>query len=286
MYAALMIDLKNSRDYSGQSRQRIQQYILELTGALNDLFSPVLTRRVEFSAGDEIQGLFDRAAAAYLYYRLFELLVSPVQIRAGIGVGSWDVQISGAGTTAQDGRAYHNARRAIEAAAEAEDYDILLCSGAASDRSINGLIGTCAVMTGALSEYQRDLLLLAELCAPLTVRGVPVPGKLEGLLSLMRLRATGFGLPEGWETPRRVKLAMESAPVQGWSIPVPLEADQDSFYPDWARQRGIASRLARIMGVSRQSVEKSMKNADIYPIRNLAGCALEQMERLMEGVEG
>ncbi len=285
MYAALMIDLKNSRDYGGASRQRIQQYLLELTRALNDVFSPVLSRRVEFSAGDELQGLFDSAPAAYLYYRLFDLLVSPVRIRAGIGVGSWDVQIPGAGTTAQDGKAYHNARRAIEAASESEDYDILLCSGTALDRGINGLIGTGAVMTGALSEYQKDLLLLAELCVPLTVLGVPEPKQVEGLLDMMRRRSLEFGLWEDGDTPRRAKLAIAALPEPGWSIPVPLETKGDALFPNWARQRGMASRISRILGVSRQSVEKSLKNADLYPIRNLAGCALEQLIQLMEEEE-
>ena len=279
MYAALMIDLKNSRDYAGDSRQQIQQHILLLTAALNEAFSPALARQVEFSAGDEIQGLFVSAGAAYLYYRYFDLLVSPVRIRAGIGVGSWDVQISGAGTTAQDGRAYHNARRAIEAAEAAEDYDILLCSGEGIDRAVNGLIGTGSVMTAGLSEYQRDLLLMTELCAPICAQGVPDPAKLEAVYALMYRRAALFETLEEGRPSRRAPLAMQALPETGWITPVEPDAD---FYPNCARQRGVASRVAQVLGVSRQSVEKSLKNADIYPIRNLAVCALEQMARLYE----
>ena len=49
-YAALMIDLKKSKSYSTESRNKLQQKILETIQKLNTLFSTTITKEVEFSA--------------------------------------------------------------------------------------------------------------------------------------------------------------------------------------------------------------------------------------------
>ena len=54
---------------------------------------------VEFSAGDEVQGLLSSPEAAFLYFRMFSMLISPVKMRAGIGVGEWNIKIENASTT-------------------------------------------------------------------------------------------------------------------------------------------------------------------------------------------
>ena len=127
-YTALIIDLKSSRKYNIRARNNIQEYIMHVVDVLNYIFRKSLEKDVDFSAGDEIQGLFSSTKAAYLYFRMFSMLVSPIEIRAGIGIGSWEVVIKDAGTTAQDGRAYHNARYAIKAVEESKGYSVLLFS--------------------------------------------------------------------------------------------------------------------------------------------------------------
>ena len=60
---------------------------LKQTGIIN--MSKAIKFDVIFSAGDEIQGLFYSSEAAYLYFRLFNMLIYPVEVGAGIGVGEW-----------------------------------------------------------------------------------------------------------------------------------------------------------------------------------------------------
>lgn len=60
---------------------------------LNGLFREDIQFEVTFSAGDELQGLFDNVVTALLYFRLFEILIAPVKIRAGVGVGDWTVKM-------------------------------------------------------------------------------------------------------------------------------------------------------------------------------------------------
>ena len=50
-----MIDLKNSRSYSIQDRNSIQNSILNSITTLNKIFKNSIEKEVEFSAGDEIQ---------------------------------------------------------------------------------------------------------------------------------------------------------------------------------------------------------------------------------------
>ena len=86
-YTALIVDLEKSRSYTPEVRNSIQNYILSVMRALNELYENSLAKEVEFSAGDEVQGLFFSPESAYLYLRMLSMLVFPVKVRAGIGIG-------------------------------------------------------------------------------------------------------------------------------------------------------------------------------------------------------
>ena len=94
-YAALIIDLRNSRSYTDSDRFLIQTHMIQVLDFLNKAFSGDILRTVEFSAGDEIQGLFSTGESAYLFYRFFSIWLYPVRIRAGIGIGNWNLQMKG-----------------------------------------------------------------------------------------------------------------------------------------------------------------------------------------------
>ena len=159
-YAALIIDLKKSRSYTKEDRNNIQHYIMDVIHLLNCLYCRELVREVDFSAGDEVQGLFLSPEAAYLYYRMLSLCLHPVAIRAGIGVGGWDVQLDNKGTTGQDGPAYHKARYAIKNADDSEGYPVLFLSGCQSDVTINTIIGGAASIMAKHSVYQNQIMLI------------------------------------------------------------------------------------------------------------------------------
>lgn len=127
--AALMVDIRDSRKMTEAKRQGVQDAIAASLAYLNVLFRKDLLREVVFSAGDEVQGLFSNAAAAYLYYRALSLLVVQAELRAGVGCGAWDVRVEGASSTAQDGTAYHHARDAISYAKKSRLYDFAVSSG-------------------------------------------------------------------------------------------------------------------------------------------------------------
>lgn len=166
-YTALIVDMKKSRGYAIEDRNYIQHYIMDVIHLLNQLYRQELVREVDFSAGDEIQGLFSSPEAAYLYYRMLSMWLHPVEIRAGIGVGSWDVQLDSKGTTGQDGPAYHNARYAIKNTDDSEGYPILFFSGSRTDITINTIIGGVASIMAKQSVNQNQIMLITELLFPI-----------------------------------------------------------------------------------------------------------------------
>lgn len=264
MYAVLMIDLQNSRGYPLAQRQEIQQRVMNILDALNPAFARSVIRRVEFSGGDEVQGLFQSPESAYLFYRLFAM-ASGVGVRAGIGCGSWDVQIERAGSAAQDGTAYHRARAAIQAARGEKDAVILFRSETAMDPMVNTLIGAAAGAMKKMSQSQRDVMLLTELFSPLLVRSEYEPDALMPLFSTLNCR---IQIPET---------------LKSQIVPVVLSRQESAFFTTGGRCRGVPGKIAACLHITRQSVEKSQKAADVYGERNLSMAALACMSQWREG---
>lgn len=277
-YAALIIDIKKSRSYTREDRNFIQHYIMDVINLLNELYRQDIVREVDFSAGDEIQGLFASPEVAYLYYRMFAMWLHPVEIRAGIGVGGWDVQIDHKGTTSQDGPAYHNARYAIKNADDGEGYPVLFFSGSRSDITINTIIGGAASIMAKQSVYQNQIMLMTELLFPICYYHF--------LDCLPSYGVEGF-LHEKSRFDHEVDKIMRPLPFDRiiYSIvemvdPIDLEdfRETTSFYVTSGKQRGIPTKLASIMSISRQTIEKTIKAGNIYTARNMTIAAINEMK--------
>ncbi len=277
-YAALIIDLKKSRSYSIDNRNAIQSYIIEIIPVLNFLFRNSLEKDVAFSAGDEVQGLFSTAEASYLYFRIFNMLLSPVEICAGIGIGDWNIVLKGAGSTAQDGPAYHNARYAIEHAKESSGYSVLFYSGGKSDLIMNTLINAETLIINRHSEYQNQLMLLSELLYPIDANGIVDSSNLGKLRIVLedKSRLNDYTLlkrrkscrPDPFESIKHSALE---------SVPVDAIHDDSTFFVTGGRKRGLSMRLSKLIGVSRQSIDKTIKTAHLYEARNAAAAVLKLM---------
>lgn len=281
-YAALMIDLKKSRSYLQWERKLIQHYISDVLEVLNEIFREELVREMEFSAGDEVQGLFDSSENAYLYFRMFELFLHPVKLRAGIGVGDWEVRMEGQGSTSQDGTAYHNARYAIECTQDGEENEILLYS-ADRDYMINALIGHLSAMAERRSIYQNQLALLTEWMFPLLEKKTSehMPAKFleaEGLLQ----RKNGFDHEIGRVNKSLPfdRLNREALENVGVVLLREEEGLKDFFYITRGKQRGIPTQLANVLGMNRQSIEKTLRAAEVFSARNMALAALKEMREI------
>lgn len=279
-YGALMIDLKKSRSYSNWEREFIQHYIVDVLKILNEIFREKLEREMAFSAGDEVQGLFDSPEDAYRYFRMFELFLHPVKLRAGIGVGDWEVRMAQLGSPSQDGTTYHNARYAIEQAQDGEENGILIYSQNGQDDVVNALIGYLSVMAQRRSIHQNQLALLTEWMFPLlekkTSEHMPVKFlEAQGFLQ----RKNGFDHEIGKVNKLLPfdRLNREALKNVGVVLLREEEWTKEYFYITRGKQRGIPTQLANVLGMNRQSIEKTLRAGEVFPSRNMALAALKVM---------
>ena len=286
-YTALIMDLKNSREYSERERYEIQNHLFIILDFLNKVYEENIIRRVDFSAGDEMQGLFSTAESAYLFYRLLSIWLHPVKIRAGIGVGSWDLQIADRGTTSQDGKAYHNARDAINNTSDADGYSVLIYSKTSQDIALNTIIGGAAAITENLSVNQNQLLLTTEILYPICFQSElhwpSNPDMISGLLQ----EKSHFDHETG-KISRALPLdQIRYLPMkvydQGRTMPkddLYKQLESGAFYITSGKQRGIQTELAKILSITRQTVSRSLNTGNTYIARNMALTALCEMKKI------
>ena len=260
-YSVLMIDLKNSRSYSIQDRNKLQNSILNSIKILNKVFKNSIKKEVEFSAGDEIQGLFTSPQSAYLYYRLFSIIISPIEIHSGIGYGTWDIVMDSESSTAQDGTVYHNARKAIDEAKNSLEYSILFYSGNKNDLIINSLINSANLLSSKQSKYQNNLMLLTEILYPIVYDNTIL--ETEALKELL----------EFIQFEKKESLILDS----NFSIE-PVQIGKENFYITEGKKRGLSTQISKLLDISRQGAEKAIKTGNIYDLRNLTLAILKAMD--------
>ena len=272
MYTAIIIDMVGSKKYSPSERKFVQYSILEVSQQLNSVFSKALEKEVYFSAGDEIQGLFKSSAAAYIYCRLFMLLMYPIKFRCGIGSGSWDTRLKNEATTAQDGVAYQRARTAEESVDRLSSGNLLYYSGEDNDSLVNALLCGISEIEEQQSAYQKKMQLLVELMNPFDI----------GIINRQAFKKL---LPMAFE--RNNKGPFEKAKGKGESLlaelnlkkavmnVLDLSSQDGAFFVTETISRGVITDIANATGKSRQVISKTLKDAGgIAGIRSSAASVI------------
>ena len=275
LYTAWMVDLKKSREYDLPDRSDIQNHISKVVCALNRIFAPSLLHEVTFSAGDELQGLFRSPTAAYCCARLFRMLLWPAEVRSGLGMGSWDIRVKDAGTTAQDGQAYHRARAAIAQAGEQEECPALFHSGSENDVYINFAMDTEIRLTEHMTGSQYELMLLTELVYPVCTSDIMDVDRLPILAEVLAHRGK-YGY---YARSRKRSLFEDLAFMPEVVAPVYADSEMPGLYISAGKVRGMPTTLSQMVWLSRQSIERTLKSADIYSARNAAITALRLLLR-------
>lgn len=267
------MDLVKSQSYSLKDRNTIQKYIMMVIKNLNEVFADALAKDVKPSAGDEYQGLFLSTGAAYLYFRMFNMLVFPVELRVGIGIGEWNVKIENADTTTLDGPAYHSDRYAVDNVKNAPGYYVFFHSRNKSGLFINSFVNASFTLTSSLSAHQNQLMLLYELLYPINYHRSLSCDKIDLITELIKQK-NRIGYYINSESEKRYPFEnLES--VISKPIFICAVSQEGTFYVTGGKNRGIATALSKILKVSRQSVEKALKAGNIYEIRNLTIVSLK-----------
>ena len=272
-YSVLMIDIVNSKKLSNVDREDIQIFIKKSLSVLNEIFKPSLVFDVVFSAGDEVQGLFKNPVAPFLYFRLLRMIIDPVKIRCGIGVGDWEVKIKDGMSTEQDGSAYHLAREAIEAAHKKSEINILYKTNTKNDYYINSIISTTYEFAQRQTNQQRLVSLLIELFSPLYLERDMSLDDFSKYIFLLKNRDSIDYFKLNSFTLDSNKFELISEVCNPINVLEKLN-NSESIYDNPTMIKGISFKVSDILETSRQNIEKSIKSSNIEILRNLDLTAL------------
>lgn len=283
-YVCLIIDIEKSKKYSIDNRNQIQFYMDKYIRSLNMLFSKEFQCEVMFSAGDEVQGLFDNVISALLYFRLLEMLMHPVAIRAGIGIGEWTIKMEPRMSTKQDGPAYHNARRAIEEVHDRQLQNIRIYSEEDDDILLNNLINASLVLKQQQIYMQNIVQVLVELIFPFIPKyaNVDYYGEVRQLIEIKfeyKLGAKNIKTYSKRNWDKEKFLQFEAIPD---IVPIYINGiidDRESAII----KRNTANIISRILQCSRQNVDSIIRRGNINKIRELDYIALQYVEKIYGG---
>lgn len=285
-YSALIIDVEKSKTYKIEERNEMQRYMSYCIEILNDLFKEEIQCDVTFSGGDEMQGLFCNVTSAYLYFRLFELLIKPVKVRAGIGIGEWTVKLDTRISTQQDGPAYHRARWAIEDIYRSQLHNIKINSDG-DDGMANHLVNAALPLKNQQIYMQNVVLVILELLYPFVTKKMELNNytQVQELIKLKfryQLGARTFsvaGRNQGEVDNRNMEL-------REFPLMQPIIINGRETEPEETLIiKNTASVLSEILDCTRQNVNTIIKRGNAYKIRELDYVALQYLEKTYGGRE-
>ena len=261
-YTAIIADIYKSRKLSKDDRKRLQSCIKEGIDVLNYIFKPCLQFDVVFSAGDEVQGLFKNPWPAYLYFRLFRMILWPYHIKCGIGQGEWEVKINGGTSPEQDGSAYHYARYALSMS-EKTNKDILFMSNTRYDLYINTLIDTSSLLLKKQTTQQNNIYLLAELINPFFDEKTMIIKNYNKIFSIVEKRIEkAYNINKGKNF---LEYFLDFEPFNIFY----QENSKNRLFFDKAFKKGLSNQISGITKTSRQNIENILKAGLIAQIRSI-----------------
>lgn len=266
-YAALIVDLRDSRKLSASARQDAQGELARGIARANALFATSIEKPLMFSAGDEAQGLFRDAPSAFLAFRLISIFMISARIRGGIGVGGWETRMDVELSTEQDGTAFHRARAAI-ADVKKDKLSYLRVRGA------DGVLWSTAVasdlclnLSESWNQRQRVLGQAVEALLPFVYTASAMPSGVEDV-DVASWPVECLTCSDG----SAEKLGQYRAMGVGGNVEISVEAIDLGM-------RGISYKLAEMLGRSRQGIDRSLSNSNIQLERRAAAFTVSTLAR-------
>ena len=279
-YVSLIMDIEKSRTYATEDRIELQNYMSYCIAMLNELFRENIEHDVTFSAGDELQGLFNDTTGAVMYFRMFEMLLKPVKLRAGIGVGEWTIKIDNGSSTQQDGPAYHKARRAIEEVYSNTFHNVRICSDK-DDVMANHLINASRTLKNQQIYMQNIVFVILELLCPFVKWGTNAD-KYQVVRELLEIKFE-YRIGRTRNSYLRKERFMENERLHLSEMPFLKPIYIDGTIEEVEEHivvKNISFIISEILGCSRQNVDNILKRGNSYKIRELDYMALQYIERM------
>ena len=161
MYLALIADVIDSKMV--QERFDLQKQLEKTLQTMNELFGEFLASSFTLTLGDEFQALLKVDAPVFQIIDTLRSLLTPTQLRFGIGLGEIVTDIDPLQSIGADGPAYWNARSAINLVHQKNDYgntQIYFSSGKEKqDFFVNALIASGEAIRSGWRGSQEEILL-------------------------------------------------------------------------------------------------------------------------------
>lgn len=242
-YAAIIMDVIQSRKYDEQERFNIQEKLYKIIKFINNCYKNEIVKDYDFSAGDSIQALFNNVSDAFSSYCLIKSLFYPYKIRCGIGYGKLNQKILDVkynNTNMLDGEPYHYAISALNDCKEKKCNFLLYSNKNESDNLVNQIMSTVEIFTSKHSTKQADVFELFNLLYPLENKNSfkKFNENIEFIITTIKQNIQSYELDD-LTIVKHVLL---------------VEFKSDTNTPDFPTK--MNSICAQLLNVSRQNIEK------------------------------
>lgn len=259
-FAALMIDIRDSRKLSLEARQSAQEELHAAMECTNAIYGPGIEKPLMFSGGDEIQGLFAGPSYAFLAFRMLTLLCTNISIRGGIGIGGWETRISSDLSTEQDGSAYHEARKAINEAKKEKNDSLLVFQDGNNKLEVQIPAALSIDMIKDRSKSQKAVSRMVEMIRPL----IPIGDENQ---DIEPFKVTELQRGYLWQD-------FSSSIPGDYVMPVVVGRDLTKTISSIDRSMaGISYALSPIVEQSRQGLDKALAKGKVLLERRAAAYA-------------
>lgn len=280
-YAALILDVKDSRNMSEDVRAECQKKLLKINEFINNIFSSSLEEKVVFTGGDSVQGLFDNVKNAVGCYYLVKFLLYPYELRCGIGFGTINEYIKNIKETDKhldsnfvDGNSYHLATKAINTAKEKNDNIIIFTDTQRNDIIINQVLHTSKTLELMQTPYQKDIFCIFNLLFPVTYGDKQINSfyydfifkSLKNNLKKYKIVQEKFYYDDLY---LRISQHLTKNRTDDENVLSEQRVFSDTLIP-----AALNEYVAQMLGVTRQNIEQKVEKGNFNEIRKLDILAL------------
>ena len=286
-YAAIILDIKNSKNMSEDVRAECQKKLLKITEFINNIFFSSLEEKVVFTGGDSVQGLFDNVKNAVGCYYLAKFLLYPFELRCGIGFGTINEFIRNIKETDKylnsnfvDGNSYHLATNAINTAKE-KNYNILIfTNNPQNDIIINQVLHTSMTLELLQTPYQKDIFCMFNLLFPITYGDKQINSfYYDFIIKILKSNLKKYKIIKEKFYYDDLYLRISQYLAKNQTDDEKVLINQRIFY-DTLIPAALNEYVAQMLGVTRQNIEQKVEKGNFNEVRKLDVLAIMLSEKL------
>ena len=286
-YAAIILDIKNSKNMSEDVRAECQKKLLKITEFINNIFFSSLEEKVVFTGGDSVQGLFDNVKNAVGCYYLAKFLLYPFELRCGIGFGTINEFIRNIKETDKhlnsnfvDGNSYHLATNAINTAKE-KNYNILIfTNNPQNDIIINQVLHTSMTLELLQTPYQKDIFCMFNLLFPITYGDKQINSfYYDFIIKILKSNLKKYKIIKEKFYYDDLYLRISQYLAKNQTDEEKVLNNQRIFY-DTLIPAALNEYVAQMLGVTRQNIEQKVEKGNFNEVRKLDVLAIMLSEKL------